>query len=111
MNLHDVTDQCLMLANSVESAFPGKLWCCTTCKDDKGAMKGYTLNARFINKTKFHFWKSTCKLFLSDLLPSSKKNWGKNQDYQRAGYEEFVYGRPVELRAERQKKCAAPVNR
>ena len=111
MNIEDVADQCVMLSNEVGDGFSGKLWSCTMCKDDKGRMKAWTLKANFMNKSKFHKIKPTCKLFLSDLLPESKKHWGKSMDYVKSGSDkkdEFVYGRPVELRAERQRRRPVP---
>ena len=110
MNIQDVVGQCVMLSNGVVNGFSGKLWGCTECKD-AGLMKSWTLKANFLNKSKFHKMKPTCKLFRSDLLPESKKHWGKNMDYVKSGSdkkEEFVYARPVELRAERQKKRPVP---
>ena len=112
MKIRDITHQCVMLSNEVEKEFSGKLWSCSVCKDAAGVMKGYSRRENLMNKAKFHQWKPSCKLFLADLLPDTKKHWGKNMDYQRSNYEkseEFVYARPTELRGKRQKKAQVPL--
>ena len=111
MKVKDVTHQCVMLSNSVEIGFSGKLWCCSVCKDDKGLMKSWTVKKNFLEKKKLHKIQPTCKLFRSDVLPESKAHWGKNMDYQFTGYnkkEDWVYAKPKELKVPQEKKQPVP---
>ena len=110
MNIEDVSHQCDILSNGLENGFSGKLWSCTACKDKNGLMKGFTMKFNFSN-VKYHKMKPSCTLFRGELLPESKKHWGKNMDYQRSNYgkkDEFVYGRPTDMRPVREKKSSVP---
>ena len=68
LRLDEVADQCLILSNIVEPQFPGKLWCCLTCKKD-GMMSSNTKEEVWVKQHK------NCKLFMKSCL--SVKPWGR----------------------------------
>ena len=97
--IHDVEVgyNCLMLSEDVEKDFSGKLWSCTSCKHANGVMMGNTTK----RKWKASHKKSSCSLHLENLLPPSKKYWGKTIDN---GDPNYVYGKPKEFKDLQKKK-------